>query len=138
MSAHKEQRSTKYPELTYRQEQVYDFICKYLKQHPYPPTVREIQKQLKVKSTSTVQYALDGLQKAGFILKNGKKMRAIEISGEKDEINSNNIVLTPVVGSIAAGEPIFADQNISEYYPLPSGVYSSRENCLFWKFAVRV
>lgn len=126
MSAHKEQRSTKYPELTYRQEQVYDFICKYLKQHPYPPTVREIQKQLKVKSTSTVQYALDGLQKAGFILKNGKKMRAIEISGEKDEINSNNIVLTPVVGSIAAGEPIFADQNISEYYPLPSGVYSSR------------
>lgn len=124
MSAHKEQRSAKYTDLTCRQEQVYDFICKYLKQHPYPPTVREIQKQLRIKSTSTVQYALNGLEKAGYIFRSGKKMRAIELR-EKEETYGNDVILTPVVGSIAAGEPIFADQNISEYYPLPSGVYST-------------
>ncbi|MGM9568300.1 MAG: transcriptional repressor LexA [Clostridia bacterium] len=124
MSAHKEQRSNKYTDLTCRQEQVFDYICKYLKQHPYPPTVREIQKQLRIKSTSTVQYALDGLEKAGYIFRSGKKMRAIEIR-EKESSYSDNVILTPIVGSIAAGEPIFADQNISEYVPLPSGVYST-------------
>lgn len=125
MSAHKEQRSSKYSDLTYRQEQVFDYICKFLKQHPYPPTVREIQKQLKIKSTSTVQYALDALEKAGYILRSGKKMRAIEIR-EKYETDYDDVLLTPMVGSIAAGEPIFADQNISNYYPLPASIFSSK------------
>lgn len=125
MSAHKEQRSSKYSDLTYRQEQVFDYICKYLKQHPYPPTVREIQKQLKIKSTSTVQYALDALEKAGYILRSGKKMRAIEIR-EKYETDYDDVLLTPMVGSIAAGEPIFAEQNISNYYPLPASIFSSK------------
>lgn len=125
MSAHKEQKSSKYTDLTCRQEQVYDFICKYLKQHPYPPTVREIQKHLKIKSTSTVQYALDGLEKAGYIFRSGNKMRAIELREEKQD-PFDEVLFTPMVGRIAAGEPIFADQNISDYYPLPSGVYSAR------------
>lgn len=125
MSAHKEQRSSKYSDLTYRQEQVFDYICKFLKQHPYPPTVREIQKQLKIKSTSTVQYALDALEKAGYILRSGKKMRAIEIR-EKYETDYDDVLLTPMVGRIAAGEPIFADQNISNYYPLPASIFSSK------------
>ena len=121
MSAHKEKKSSKYMDLTCRQEQVYDFICKYLKQHPYPPTVREIQKHLKIKSTSTVQYALDGLEKAGYIFRSGNKMRAIELREEKQD-PFDEVLFTPMVGRIAAGEPIFADQNISDYYPLPSGV----------------
>ena len=124
MSAHKEQRSSKYKDLTGRQEQVYDFIRKYLKQHPYPPTVREIQKHLKIKSTSTVQYALDGLERAGYIFRSSNKMRAIELREEKKE-PFDEVLFTPMVGRIAAGEPIFAEQNISDYYPLPSGVFST-------------
>lgn len=119
----KEQRSEKYTDLSCRQEQVYDFICIYLKEHPYPPTVREIQKQLKIKSTSTVQYALDALEKAGYIFRSGKKKRAIEVRDSETPLNADSVIFTPVVGDIAAGEPIFADQHISEYYPLPSGIY---------------
>lgn len=125
MANRKSQKSEKYPDLTSRQEMIYDFICKYLKQHPYPPTVRDIQRSLKIKSTSTVQYALDALQLAGYIQKSDGKMRSIEIKTMDQFDISKNIMLTPILGSIAAGEPILADQNISEYYPLPSGIYNT-------------
>ena len=123
-------KSEKYPDLTVRQELIYDFICKYLKQHPYPPTVRDIQKSLKIKSTSTVQYALDALQHAGYIQKSDGKMRSIEISAPEENNLDAKVLMTPIVGSIAAGEPILADQNISDYYPLPSGIYNT-SNDLF-------
>lgn len=118
-------KSEKYLDLTARQEMIYDFICKYIKQHPYPPTVRDIQKSLKIKSTSTVQYALDALQQAGYIQKSDGKMRSIEVSSLEQSDIDKNVLMTPIVGSIAAGEPILADQNISDYYPLPSGIYNT-------------
>ena len=118
-------KSEKYQDLTVRQELIYDFICKYVKQHPYPPTVRDIQKSLKIKSTSTVQYALDALQQAGYIQKSDGKMRSIEVSSLEQSDVDKNVLMTPIVGSIAAGEPILADQNISDYYPLPSGIYNT-------------
>lgn len=120
-------QSEKYPELTERQEFVYDYILDYVSKHPYPPTVREIQRHLKIKSTSTVQYALDALHNAGYITKSGNKMRAIELTCDS---RKNQALMVPIVGSIAAGEPILADQNISEYLPLPSNLYNS-SNDLF-------
>ena len=123
MAARREPRSTKYSELTERQERVYDFIVDYVKEHPYPPTVREIQRFLKVKSTSTVHYALNGLYAAGFISKSGGKMRAIELLNQEDF--SGQVLMAPVIGSIAAGEPILAEQNISDYYPLPASMATS-------------
>lgn len=128
MPTSKDQNSSKYKELTLRQELIYDFICKYMEHHPYPPTVREIQNSLKIKSTSTVQYALNALEEHGFIFRNGRKMRTIEIREKNERVNNDQVTMTPIVGSIAAGEPIFADENISEYYPLPSGVYNSERN----------
>lgn len=118
-------QSEKYPELTERQEFVYDYIREYVSEHPYPPTVREIQRHLKIKSTSTVQYALDALHNAGYITKSGNKMRAIEIT---EDARKNQVLPAPIVGNIAAGEPIFADQNISDYCALPSNIFSSNKN----------
>ena len=125
MANRKEEISEKYSLLTIRQELIYDFICKYLDQHPYPPTVREIQNSLKIKSTSTVQYALNALEKHGYIIRTDGKMRSIEIPQTKNNSSVTNIMMTPIVGSVAAGEPIFADENITDYYPLPSGTYTS-------------
>ncbi|HMM05520.1 MAG TPA: transcriptional repressor LexA [Clostridiales bacterium] len=126
MAAPREPRSSKYPNLTVRQELVYDYIIAYCKDHPYPPTVREIQRYLKVKSTSTVHYALNGLAAAGYIVRNGGKMRTIEII-DKDHF-AQNVFMAPVIGSIAAGEPILAEENIREYYPLPSSVSTSSDS----------
>lgn len=129
MAAPREPRSSKYPALTVRQELVYDFIIEYCKVHPYPPTVREIQRFLKVKSTSTVHYALNGLAAAGFIAKNGGKMRTIEVLDQFDPLDKTDfdrdVFLAPVIGSIAAGEPILAEENISDYYPLPASFSTS-------------
>ena len=125
MANRKVLKSEKYPDLTDRQELIYDFICKYIKENPYPPTVRDIQKQLKIRSTSTVQYALDALQSAGYISKAGGKMRAIVLCNANEKDNQDQVMMAPIVGSIAAGEPILADQNITDYLPLPSGVYTS-------------
>lgn len=127
MAKVKLKKSNKYSELTERQELIYDFICKYINEHPYPPTVREIQRHLKIKSTSTVQYDLDALHKTGYIIKSDGKMRSIEIKDSNNEYNFDNVMMAPVVGSIAAGEPILADQHISDYIPLPSGSYSSAD-----------
>lgn len=130
MARKKVQQSEKYPELTERQEFVYDYIRDYVSKHPYPPTVREIQKHLKIKSTSTVQYALDALHNAGYITKSGNKMRAIELTGDAQGAQA---LMVPIVGNIAAGEPILADQNISEYFPLPSNIYSTSSSLFILK-----
>lgn len=131
MAARREPRSSKYPELTVRQELVFDYIKKYCNEHPYPPTVREIQRFLKVKSTSTVHYALSGLINAGFISKNGGKMRTIELV---DKIGfGSEVLMAPVIGSIAAGEPILAEQNITDYYPLPASVATSSNSVFILK-----
>lgn len=123
MAARREPKSSKYPDLTVRQGLVYDFILDYCKDHPYPPTVREIQRFLKVKSTSTVHYALNGLTVAGYIVRNGGKMRTIEIV-DQDHFPPD-VFMAPVIGSIAAGEPILAEENISDYYPLPASFSTS-------------
>jgi repressor LexA len=128
MAAPREPRSSKYPDLTVRQELVYDFIIAYCKDHPYPPTVREIQRCLKVKSTSTVHYALNGLAVAGYIVRNGGKMRTIEII-DRDRF-AQDVLMAPIIGSIAAGEPILAEENIRDYYPLPSS-FSASSNSIF-------
>lgn len=123
-------KSKKYPELTIRQELIFDYISDYTKNHPYPPTVREIQQHLNVKSTSTIQYALDALESTGYISRGNGKMRSIIIEKNSFSQENDQIRFAPLVGRIAAGEPIFADQNITEYYPLPSA-FQSNHNKLF-------
>jgi repressor LexA len=84
-----------------------------------------------VKSTSTVHYALNGLISAGFVSKNGGKMRTIEIVDKHDF--KPDIFMAPVIGSIAAGEPILAEENISDYYPLPASFSTSSKHIFILK-----
>lgn len=94
------------------QKKVYEFILQYLDDNNYPPTVREICSKLGLKSTSTVQYHLKKLESQGLITFGGKN-RAITVTERR------GFHKIPVVGSVAAGVPILAVENIESYCPLP-------------------
>lgn len=111
-------------------------VLEYIKEHSaakgYPPSVRETCKKLNIKSTSTVFNILNRLEKYNYIRKYATKPRAIEIldKGLDSEntvgFNSETINI-PIVGQIAAGEPIFAEENIEEYMTLPSSHIKGKE-----------
>ena len=88
-------------------QEVYEFIEKYIYKNNYPPTIREIGEQLKLDSTSSVFYHLNKLEKQGKITRDAGKNRAIELT-DKPIINS---ITLPVVGTIAAGQPILAEES---------------------------
>ncbi|WP_101772921.1 transcriptional repressor LexA [Peptostreptococcus faecalis] len=117
-------------------------VLKFLKEHTgekgYPPSVREICKALDIKSTSTVFSLLNSLEKNKYIRKDPTKPRAIEILDKNFEDSPSNsfdteILNIPVVGRIAAGQPIFAEENIEEHLPLPAS-HVKGNNC----FVLRV
>ncbi|MFI3250094.1 MAG: transcriptional repressor LexA [Eubacteriales bacterium] len=98
-----------------KQREVFEYICSFVEENQYPPSVREICEAVSLKSTSTVHYHLNKLEKAGYICKTGGKTRAIAIK-EKDlppQVETRNFV--PLVGHVAAGNPILAEENIEEY-----------------------
>ncbi len=91
--------------LSRRQEQILDFIETFLNQNAYPPTIREIQKELDISSTSVVDYNLNALEERSYIRRNRHISRGIELFGFSAS-QPSNVVSIPVVGRIAAGEPI--------------------------------
>ena len=102
--------------LTAKQQQIYDYILAFLSQHGYPPSVREIGAAVGLKSPSTVHFHLKGLEEAGVIVKAEGKTRAITLThagaaGEADP-QANQI---PVLGNVAAGAPILAQEYIEDY-----------------------
>jgi repressor LexA len=120
-------------DLTKRQTEILEFIQEYLDQNGYPPTVRDIGGAVGLTSSSTVHAHLANLEKAGAIRRDPTKPRALEILGEKvarkvrdaserlservsDVVSGRGL---PLVGSVAAGEPILAEQNIEEYIDVP-------------------
>ena len=105
-------------------QEVYDYIESYIIKNNYPPTIREIGNSLKLDSTSSVSYHLDKLEKQNKIIRNGSKNRAIELVN-KPIINS---IALPVVGTIAAGQPILAEQNIEGYFPIPTEMVPNGES----------
>ena len=114
------------PRLTKRQSEILDFIKRYLDKNGYPPTVRDIGGAVGLTSSSTVHAHLSNLEKAGMIRRDPTKPRALEIIGEKVRRAAervSDVVSTatglPLVGHVAAGEPILAEQNIEEYIDVP-------------------
>jgi repressor LexA len=100
--------------LSARQASILEFIQQKLDERGYPPSVREIGEAVGLKSSSTVHAHLKQLEKKGYIHRDPTKPRAIEIMG-----NNTAIVRVPIVGRIAAGEPILAVENIEDTFPLP-------------------
>ena len=105
--------------LTRKQQQIYDFILAFTSEHGYPPSVREIGTAVGLKSPSTVHFHLKGLEEAGVIVKAEGKTRAISLPGaplgpvgEEEDPRADQI---PVVGNVAAGSPILAQECIEDY-----------------------
>ena len=126
--------------LSKRQRAIYEFITEYMNAHTYPPTVREIMKAVSLKSTSTVHTHLKVLQKLGLIEMSPQKQRTISLKNPpttSDEGNSNEkpsdaLVSTPLIGSVAAGTPIFAFDNVVDVFRLPSSLlHGADENEVF-------
>ncbi|MDO5027089.1 MAG: transcriptional repressor LexA [Tissierellia bacterium] len=116
--------------LNQRQEAIYKFLIEFKKEKQYSPSVREIRDALNIKSTSTVHNDLKKLEDFGLIIKSGNVSRTIEIVSKHDDkpsedLNREETIDIPVYGYVAAGEPIFADDNVLEMFPIPS-FYSSK------------
>lgn len=112
--------------LTEREQMVLDYIRTQAKLKGYPPTIREMCKSLDIKSTSTAHKDIESLERKGYLRKDSSKRRAIEIlednSAEEQNMASEreDIVDIPLVGKVAAGMPILAEQNIEDSFPIPS------------------
>jgi len=108
-----------YGKISAKQQEILDYIKAEIVNKGYPPSVREICEAVNLKSTSTVFAHLEKLEKNGYILRNSSKTRAIEILDENFNMMRNELVNVPVVGNVAAGQPILAVQNIENYFPIP-------------------
>jgi repressor LexA len=108
-----------YGKISAKQQEILDYIKAEIVNKGYPPSVREICEAVNLKSTSTVFSHLEKLEKNGYILRNSSKTRAIEILDENFNMMRNELVNVPIVGNVAAGQPILAVQNIENYFPIP-------------------
>jgi repressor LexA len=113
-------------DLTKRQQEIFDFIRKYSAKYGYPPTVRDIGKAVGLASSSTVHAHLANLEKIGLLRRDPSKPRAIElldraVGSAVDSVRSMvRPDSLPLLGSVAAGQPILAEENVEEYVPVPS------------------
>jgi repressor LexA len=106
-------------ELSKRQREIFDFIGRHLKQHGYPPTVREIGKAVGLHSSSTVHAHLAKLERLGLLRRDPTKPRAMEVLAERARRAVRPAGL-PLVGSVAAGAPVLAEENIEDYLQVPA------------------
>lgn len=106
--------------ITAKQREILEFIKQSILDKGYPPAIREICTAVHLKSTSSVHAHLETLEKNGYIRRDSSKTRAIEIADEEFALNRREMVQIPVVGSVAAGLPLLAEQNIEEYFPYPA------------------
>jgi repressor LexA len=104
--------------LTKRQQEIFEFIKQYSGRHGYPPTVRDIGKAIGLTSSSTVHAHLANLEKLGLVRRDPTKPRALELLGEAARKITGPSGL-PLVGRVAAGSPILAEENIEEYVEVP-------------------
>ena len=100
-------------QLTQKQQQIYDYILEYTESHGYPPSVREIAEAVDLKSPSTVHFHLKGLRSAGLISQAEGKTRAISVNAAAAEKSRKDQI--PLLGSVAAGSPILAEECIEDY-----------------------
>jgi len=111
--------------ITTRQQEILDFITSTVSDRGYPPSVREIGDAVGLSSPSTVHSHLSALVKAGMLRRDPSKPRAIEVVSAKKSnvvIERSDVREVPLVGAIAAGSPVIAEEDITEVYPLPTSL----------------
>ena len=109
-----------YGKISDKQREILEYIKAEILNKGYPPAVREICEAVKLKSTSSVHAHLETLEKNGYIRRDPTKPRAIEIVDENFNLTRRDMVNVPIVGRVAAGEPILAVENIENYFPIPA------------------
>jgi len=114
--------------LSAKQQRILDFLKSEIRQHGYPPTVREICDAVGLSSTSTVHSHLETLERKGYIRRSPTKNRSTEILEEDFYNNTRELVNVPIVGRVAAGIPILADENIEDTFPIPID-YVKNDTC---------
>lgn len=119
-------------ELTSRQKEILDFIQEYSKQKGFPPTFREIGKQFNIASTFGVKRHIDALVKKGYISNESKTSRTLSILADllnKPKQPHDNMIVLPVVGRVAAGQPILAEENIEGNFLVDTSLLHNRNDC---------
>lgn len=106
--------------ITAKQQEILEYIKQTILMKGYPPAVREICEAVQLKSTSSVHSHLESLEKNGYIRRDPTKPRTIEILDDSFALIRREMVQIPVIGSVAAGQPILAEENIEDYFPVPA------------------
>lgn len=109
-----------YGKISKKQQEILDYIKNEILNRGFPPAVREICEAVNLKSTSSVHSHLETLEKNGYIRRDPTKPRAIEILDENFNLTRREMVNVPILGRVAAGEPLLAVENIENYFPIPS------------------
>ncbi len=108
--------------ITEKQTEILEYIKECVLKKGYPPSVREICEAVHLKSTSSVHSHLETLEEKGYIRRDPTKPRTIEIIDEEFNPVRRELVNVPLIGTVAAGQPILAEENISDYFPIPADV----------------
>ena len=113
-----------------KQQEILDYIKSQILERGFPPAVRDICEAVHLKSTSSVHSHLETLEKNGYIRRDSTKPRALEILDEAFNFTRREMVNVPIVGRVAAGEPLLAEQNIEEYFPIPMEFMPNKQTFL--------
>ncbi len=113
--------------ITVKQQEILEYIKQNILQKGYPPTVRDICEAVRLKSTSSVHSHLETLEKNGYIRRDPTKPRTIEILDDMFGLTRREMVQVPMIGTVAAGQPILAEENIEDYFPIPASVLPNKE-----------
>ena len=109
-----------YGRITKKQTEILEYIKSQILNKGYPPSVREICTAVNLKSTSSVHAHLETLEKNGYIRRDPTKPRAIEIIDDNFNLTRREVVNVPLIGQVAAGQPLLAVENITSYFPIPA------------------
>ena len=113
--------------ITPKQQEILEYIKETILKKGYPPAVREICEAVKLKSTSSVHSHLETLEKNGYIRRDPTKPRTIEIIDDCFNLARREVLNVPLIGTVAAGTPLLAQENIETYFPIPSELLPNKE-----------
>ena len=117
-----------YCRITDKQREILEYIKKEILNRGYPPTVRDICEAVNLKSTSSVHSHLETLEKNGYIRRDPTKPRAIEIVDDNFNLTRREFANVPLIGQVAAGQPLLAVENIESYFPIPTEFMPNAES----------
>lgn len=117
-----------YGKISAKQREILEYIKQEILNRGYPPAVREICEAVRLKSTSSVHSHLETLEKNGYIRRDPTKPRAIEIIDDNFNLTRREVVNVPILGQVAAGQPLLAVENIENYFPIPAEFMPNAES----------